>query len=166
MLARKAGIDVPLDVELLTARPAEQERFPVAQFEAKDRSGKTWSLADLGGRVTYVSVWRTSCGSCGGALAGVQQLYERWKGRIDRAVLTISVDANAAIAESFMKENGYTFPMIYGMEIAEKFFPGGGWPHEWLIDPEGRRVRQRPLRASDRTILTIEEMADKIAVVQ
>jgi len=81
-------------------------------------------------------------------------------------VLTISVDANVAIAESLMKDNEYSFPMIYGAEIAEKFFPGGGWPTAWLIDPKGRRVLRHVPYPSDETILKIEEIADKIEVTQ
>ena len=90
MLARRTGIDVPLDTELL--RPSPQvEEYPVAHFEAKDFSGKTWSLADLRGKVTYIIVWRIGCGGpCQGALQGVQQLYERWKSRGDRAVFWAS----------------------------------------------------------------------------
>src|SRR5260370_9710368 len=142
MLARRAGIDIPIDLERLNAPQAEPERSPVAPFEAKDLSGKTWSLADLQGKVTYVGIWRSGCSeACGAALQGVQQLYERWKGRTDRAVLTISVDANVAIAESLMKDNEYSFPMIYGAEIAVRFLPNGGWPTAWK-EPYGNLDRK------------------------
>ncbi len=167
MLARRAGIDIPIDLERLNAPQAEPERFPVAQFEAKDFSGKTWNLAALQGKVTYVGIWRSGCGgACGAALQGVQQLYERWKGRSDRAVLTISVDENVAIAESLMKDNECSFPMIYGAEIAVRFLPNGGWPTAWLIDPKGRRLQRRLPYPSDETIPKIEEMADRIELSQ
>jgi hypothetical protein len=166
LLARKAGIDAPLDLELLNATPAEPERHPVAPFEAKDLSGKTWSLADLQGKVTYVAVWNTACGSmCITGLAGVQQLYERWKGRTDRAVLAISMDMTAAVAESSMKANGFSFPILYGIKVAEMLVPGSGWPAEWLIDPEGRRLQRRPPRASNDN-RKIEELADRVAIIQ
>ena len=45
-------------------------------------------------------------------LGGVQKLHERWKDRMDRAVLTISQDESPAIAASIIKENGYSFPVI------------------------------------------------------
>jgi hypothetical protein len=167
MLARRAGIDIPINLELLNTPQAEPERFPVAQFEAKDLSGKTWSLADLQGKVTYVGIWRSGCrGACGAALQGVQQLYERWKGRTDRAVLTISADENVAIAEALMKDNEYSFPMIYGAEIAVNFLPNGGWPTAWLIDPKGRRLQRRLPYPSDETIPKIEEIADRIELSQ
>lgn len=167
VLASRAGIDVPRDNELLSLSPSVEERYPVAHFEAKDFSGKTWSLAGLQGKVTYIVVWRVGCGGpCQAALQGVQQLYERWKGRGDRAVLAISVDENPAIAESFMKENEYSFPMIYGAEIADKFVPGSAWPTAWLIDPQGRRYRRSLPPPSDQTIPRIEELADHVAETQ
>ena len=166
MLARQAGIDVPID-DLHTSHREEPERYPVPDFEAKDLSGKTWSIADLQGKITYVLLWRTGCGgSCNPILSGVQQLYERWKNRIDRAVLTISEDENPGIAASIMKENGYSFPVICGVGIAEKFIPGGGYPQEVLIDPQGRRLQRRPSRASEETIARIEEMANEIVLMK
>jgi hypothetical protein len=163
MLANQAGIDAPMNPDLLASKPRQPERVPVPSFEAKDLSGKTWSAADLKGKVTWVLTWRAeACGSGAANLQGVQQLYERWKDRPDRAVLTISVDVNAAIVQSFMKENGYSFPVIYGRDMAQKIV-GGGWPLQWLIDPQGRRTHFRPPRDSEDTIADIEEMADKIA---
>ncbi len=53
MLARQAGFDVPID-DLRISRPEQPDRYPIAEFEAKDLSGKTWSLADLQGKVTFV----------------------------------------------------------------------------------------------------------------
>jgi AhpC/TSA family len=162
MLARQAGLEIPTD-GLRISHPEEPERYPIPEFEAKDLSGKTWSIADLQGKVTYVLLWRTGCGgSCDPILGGVQQLYERWKNRIDRAVLTISQDENPAIAASIMKDAGYSFPVICSVGISEKFVPGGGWPQEALIDPQGRRLQRRPPRASGETIGEIDEMADKI----
>jgi hypothetical protein len=64
-----------------------------------------------------------------------------------------------------MKENGYSFPVICGVEIAQKFGVTG-WPIELLIDPSGRRLQRHAPRASEKTIGPIEEMADKIGVIQ
>jgi hypothetical protein len=166
MLARQAGLDVPID-SLRNSHPEEPERYPVPEFEAKDLSGKSWSIADLQGKVTYILLWRTGCGgSCDSILGGVQKLYDNWKNRIDRAVLTISQDENPAIAASIMKDGGYSFPVICSLGISEKFIPGGGWPQEVLIDPQGRRLQRRPPRASEETIGQIEEISDKIGITQ
>jgi len=147
MLARQAGLDVPM-ADFSVSSPEESERYPVADFEAKDLSGKMWGLADLQGKFTFVHIFHSGCGSCSAGLRSVQQLYERWKNRTDRAVLTISQDESPAIAESFMKENNYSFPVIHGADIAEKFDQRGGFPRESLIDPQGNRLLGRLLHSS------------------
>jgi len=166
MLARQAGVEVPMD-DLRVSNREEHERYPVPEFEAKDLSGKSWSLTDLQGKVTYVLLWRTWCGgSCDPILGGVRKLYESWKNRIDRTVLTISQDENPGIAASIVKDGGYSFPVICSAGLADKFVPVGGYPQEVLIDPQGRRIRRRPPRASEETIVKIDEIADKIGVIQ
>jgi hypothetical protein len=94
MLARQAGLEVSI-ADLSISNPEQPDRYPVAEFEAKDLSGKTWSLADLQGKVTFVLFWRTGC-ACNNLLDGIQKLHERWKDRVDRAVLTISEDKTQA----------------------------------------------------------------------
>jgi hypothetical protein len=161
-LANQLGIEAPMN-PAPAGRPRQPERV-VTSFNANDLSGRAWSEADLKGKVTYVATWRASaCRSCAANLEGVQALYERWKNRSDRAVLTISMDENAAIPEAFMKENGYSFPVIVGRELARSLL-AGGWPLQWFIDPQGRRRRIR--LGPDDGISKIEEMADNIAATQ
>ena len=160
MLAREAGLKVLMDDLSISRNPEQPDRYPVEEFEAKDLSGKTWSLADLKGKVTFVLLWRTGC-ACNNVLDGMQKLHERWRDRVDRAVLTISQDEGPAIAESFIQENGYSFPVICSVGVSEKFVPGGGYPQAFLVDPQGRRSQRRP--RGDQTLDNIEEMADQLA---
>ena len=162
-LAKAAGIDAAPVAEVLPIKPEAAERFPVGDFEAKDMSGRTWRLADLKGKVAYVNVWTTWCTPCRGEMPGIQKLYDRWKERKDRVVLTISADFHEAIAREFLREYKYTFPVVHGSTVAEKFFPPIAFPQNWLIDPEGRRLSIHAPRAYDTTIPQIEDLADKIA---
>lgn len=82
------------------------------------------------------------------------------------AELLASQDENPGIAASLMKKRGFSFPFICGGGIAQKFVPGGGYPLEVLIDPQGRRLQRHTPRASDETIASIEEMADQLATVK
>ncbi|HKW96480.1 MAG TPA: TlpA disulfide reductase family protein [Bryobacteraceae bacterium] len=160
MLAREAGLQVPMDDLSAFRTPEQPDLYPVEEFEAKDLSGKTWTLADLRGKVTFVLLWRTGC-PCNDVLDGMQKLHERWKGRVDRAVLTISQDESPAIAESFMKENEYSFPVICSVGVSEKFVPGGGYPRAFFVDPQGRRSERRP--RGEQTLDNIDDMADQLA---
>ncbi len=162
-LAKLAGLTPSPVAELLPSNPEHGERFPVAGFEAKDLSGRTWRLADLKGKVAYVNVWTTWCSPCRAEMPGLQQLHERWKDRTDRVVLTISADLHEALAREFIRDYKYTFPVLHGAAIAEKFFPPIAFPQNWLIDPQGRRLDMHAPRAYDTTLTQIEQLADKLA---
>src|SRR5213594_1053033 len=62
----------------------------------------------------------------------------------------------------FLKDTEYSFPVVHGKEIAEKFFPVVYFPQNWIIDPQGRRLDIPAPRASEATIPRIEELADKV----
>jgi thiol-disulfide isomerase/thioredoxin len=160
--AKQAGMEVQPIAQLPPSSLENRERFPVADFEAKDLSGKTWRLADLKGKVAFVNVWTTWCGPCRAEMPLIQKLHERWKERPDRVVLTISADLHATLAESFIKEGKYTFPVIFGKETAEKFFPPVVFPQNWLIDAEGRRVDHRLSVPDEAGIARLEELAAKL----
>lgn len=161
-LAKSAGVDAHPVVEVLPPDPARAGRFPVADFEAKDLSGRTWKLSDLKGKVAYVNVWTTWCGPCRAEMPGIQRLHERWKERTDRVVLTISADMHPTLPRDYVQENKYTFPVVYGREIAEKFFPPVYFPQNWMIDPEGRRLDLRAPNAYETTLQQIEDLAAKL----
>jgi thiol-disulfide isomerase/thioredoxin len=161
-LAKQAGMEVQPVVELTPSNLERQERFPVADFVAQDLSGKTWRLADLKGKVAFVNVWTTWCGPCRAEMPLIQKLHDRWKDRPDRIVLTISADLHPMLAESLVKEGKYTFPVIFGKETAEKFFPPISFPQNWLIDAEGRRVDYRLSVPDEAGIARLEELAAKL----
>jgi len=160
--AKQAGMDVQPIAQLPPSSLENRERFPVGDFEAKDLSGKTWRLADLKGKVAFVNVWTTWCGPCRAEMPLIQKLHDKWKERPDRVVLTISADLHATLAESFIKEGKYTFPVIFGKETAEKFFPPVFFPQNWLIDGEGRRVDYRLSVPDEAGIARLEELAAKL----
>lgn len=83
-------------------------------FEARDFSGKTWSLADEEGKATFVDVWATWCGPCRAEHPELQKLYDRIKDRKDIQVLTFSIDESAYAAESYMRGQTYSIPVIAG----------------------------------------------------
>lgn len=162
-LAKLAGMEAqPLGV-LLPRNAESAERIAVRDFKARDLAGRTWRLADLKGKVAYISIWTTWCTPCRAEMPGIEKLHQRWAARPDRVVLTISADLHPELVRSFLRENPRTFPVLYGRDIAEKFFPPVMFPQNWLIDPQGRRLDLRVPGAYDGTIPDIEALAAKIA---
>jgi thiol-disulfide isomerase/thioredoxin len=103
-------------------------------FELSDMSGKIWRLKDLDGKTLLINVWATWCGPCQTELPHLQKFYEKIKGRTDIQILTFDVDANPGLLGPFLKEKGFTFPVLsaYTLEATN-----GGIPQNWIVDPHG-----------------------------
>jgi len=152
-LSAGAKPDVPKPSPLL------QYTFTLPDFEAKDLNGKTWKLADLKGKATFVDIWATWCGSCRGEHPELQKLFDAVKNRVDIQVLTLSMDESEYSAESYMREKKYTFPVIVSKGLIDKLFTVAGIPQGWIVDAQGRRSSPFRLSSLERMISELEKAA-------
>lgn len=120
----------------------ERPQKALPQFELADLNGSTWRLKALEGRVLLINLWATWCGPCKAELPKIQKLHERVKERKDLAVLTFNVDEEAGRVEPFVKEKGYTFPVLLAYSLVENLFEGYGIPQNWIIDAQGKWLWQ------------------------
>jgi thiol-disulfide isomerase/thioredoxin len=112
-------------------------KLPAASLERL--GGGKWMLHDdLTGKRTLVDAWATWCGPCKKELPELQKLYERIKGRSDVAVVALNVDDNPGLVEPFIKENGYTFPVVLGGSYWESLrLENNGIPTNWIVEEKG-----------------------------
>jgi thiol-disulfide isomerase/thioredoxin len=106
-------------------------------FELSDLSGKTWSVKSLNGKVVLINVWATWCGYCIEELPQLQKVYEQTKGRSDVQILTFNIDEDLGFVEPFMKEKGYTFPVIPALSYVDNVLSQVGIPQSWVLNPKG-----------------------------
>jgi thiol-disulfide isomerase/thioredoxin len=107
-------------------------------FELADLSGKTWSVKSLNGKVVLLNLWATWCGPCNAELPQLQKLYEQTKGRSDLQILTLNVDEDPGLIEPFMKEKGYTFPVVPAYSYVVNLLNGYAIPQSWVLDAKGQ----------------------------
>ena len=107
-------------------------------FELADLSGKTWRLTSLEGKVVLINVWATWCVPCQAELPHLQKLYEKVKDRTDLQILTLSIDENLGAVAPFMKEKGYTFPVLPAYGLVTGQLDVGAIPQNWILDTKGR----------------------------
>jgi thiol-disulfide isomerase/thioredoxin len=144
------------------AAPARREiEFPaqLLDFEVKDLDGKTWRLADLKGKATFIDVWATWCGPCRGEHPELQRMYEKIRNRDDIQLLTFSADEHAYGVAFYMEENNYTFPVIVSKTLTGELLPYMGLPSGWIVNPEGRRSSLFRFRGIERTLEELEKVA-------
>lgn len=121
----------------LTEGRWEVAKKQMPSFELSDLSGKTWRLKELNGKVLFINVWATWCGPCNAELPRVEKFYEQVKGRSDIQVLTFDVDDNPGMVAPYLKEKGYTFPVLPAYSTLVSLLDGVAIPQNWIVDSKG-----------------------------
>jgi thiol-disulfide isomerase/thioredoxin len=110
---------------------------PMPAFELADLSGKTWRLKNLEGRAVLINVWATWCGPCQAELPHLEKLYEKVKDRADLQILTLTIDEDLGLVAPFMKEKGYTFPVLPAYSFVAGLLDLVAIPQNWIVDTKG-----------------------------
>lgn len=112
----------------------------------KDQYGNTHNLDDYKGKVVFLNFWATWCGPCRNEMPEIQKLYEEYAQKGEEAEVVIlgvagpGVGQEGAVSEitDFMKENGYTYPVLMD-ETGEMFewYGISAFPTTYMIDRDG-----------------------------
>ncbi len=129
-------------------------------FELADLSGKTWRLNDLKGKVVLINLWATWCGPCNAELPELEKLYEKIKGRQDIQILTFNIDEDVGLVAPYLKEKGYTFPVLPAYSYVVNLLNGYAIPQNWVVDPKGSWLWTQVGYSSDDT--WVQDMIQKL----
>lgn len=107
-------------------------------FELVDINGNKIKLSDMRGSVVFVNFWATWCGSCVEELPSIERLFKSLSGDPSFKMVTILYKDSIPDASSYMRQNGYTFPVFLNPdESAAKIFGITGVPETFIIDKRG-----------------------------
>ena len=117
----------------------EKPTKQIPAFEITDLSGKTWKLVTLEGKSLLINLWATWCGPCNEELPHLEELYKKVQNRSDVQILSFNMDEDLGLVEPFVKEKGFTFPVLPAFSLVNGLFDNGwGIPQNWIIDPQGK----------------------------
>ncbi len=106
---------------------------------------RTWSNRDFEGKATMVYLWASWCGPCWRHLPAIQAIYDKTKNRQDIQIVTLSIDEEPDKLASFMKEKGYTFPVMVGDAYAKQLLGKPILGQTWIVDKTGSiRLQHTP----------------------
>lgn len=116
--------------------------FAAPDFTALDLAGKEVKLSDYKGKPVVLNFWATWCQYCTEEMPDFQKAFEAYP---DVQFLMINatdgVRETKAKAEAYLKEEGFTFPVLFDTkEEAVYNYYVTGFPCTYFIDAEGNLV--------------------------
>lgn len=101
----EAGVEEKCDLDYL-------------DFAFLDQYGRIHRLSSYKGKVIFLNAWATWCGPCKSEMPEIEELYNKYKDSEDVVILSVAFpqkngEGNIAYIKSFMKENGYTYPVLF-----------------------------------------------------
>ncbi len=113
-----------------------QTSMPSPDFKLVDFNGKTYSKAELAGKVIFVDFWATWCGPCRRELPEYQKLFDLHKDSGKVIFLAVSTDQDRLKVAPFIAEQKFTFPVAHNPNLAGEFGVEG-IPSLFILDTQG-----------------------------
>jgi thiol-disulfide isomerase/thioredoxin len=115
----------------------EKATKQIPDFELSDMTGMTWKLKQLAGKTLLINLWATWCGPCQSELPHLEKFYEKNKDRSDIQILTFDLDEDLGVVAPYLREKGYTFPVLPAFSTVVSLLDGFAIPQTWLVDTHG-----------------------------
>ena len=106
-----------------------------------NQDDKPISLADYHGKVVFLNFWATWCPPCQREMPEIQKLSEKYQDSEDIAILTVvmpgGLEMDAAGIKKFLKEKGFTMPVIFDDGRLSSSFQITSLPTTYMFDRDG-----------------------------
>ncbi len=108
------------------------DEFP--RFTAKDIDGKTWSTADVAGKVMVLNCWFTGCGPCRAEMPELS----KWKDEMPDVMFFSSTYEKPTTARPVLESTGFNWiPLVNDTQFKE-YVGVNGYPMTIVIGKDGR----------------------------
>ena len=129
----------------------EEEKIEALDFTLYDQYGKEHKLSDYRGKKIFLNFWATWCPPCRGEMPHIEELYKEYKENSKDVIIlgvaspNVGKEGDQKYIEDFLKENNYTFPVVFddgGMLSYQYGFTS--LPSTLIIDEEGYITKYVP----------------------
>lgn len=108
-------------------------------FETTMADGREISTTELGGKVSVIVFFHTSCPDCRRELPVLQEVYEAFAGAEDLMFIAISREEGGEEVAAYWKENGLTIPFSARTDrTVYELFSTKGIPRIYISDKDTR----------------------------
>lgn len=123
-----------LKVQLIKDSPS------MPDFTLQNLEGKKISTENLRGKFLWINFWATWCPPCRAEMPSMQKVWEEFGGE-NFIILAVDLRENREKVRSFIKNNGYTFPILLDTsgDVGKKYGVRS-IPTNFFVDPDGKVV--------------------------
>ncbi|KMT22100.1 cytochrome c biogenesis protein/redoxin [Clostridium cylindrosporum] len=130
--------------EQLEEGSKEEDKDVAPDFTLTDQYGKTHTLSDYKGKTVFLNFWATWCPPCKEEMPSIEKVYKEYgENKGDVIILgatfpEIFKERDEEYITNFLKENNYTFPVVFDseFELGESYYINA-FPTTFIIDKEG-----------------------------
>src|SRR5262249_35936124 len=111
-------------------------------FTTHDLDGRSFSMADLRGKVVLINFWATWCPPCRAEIPDLIALQEKYRDRLQ--IIGVSQDeVSPEEVRHFVVEHHMNYPIVMSSPEIEKLFPSiSALPTSFIVDRELRLVQK------------------------
>lgn len=121
-----------------------EEKIKAIDFTLYDQYGKEHKLSDYKGKVVFLNFWATWCPPCKEEMPYIENLYKEYNENNDDVVILCIASPNLGgegskeYIKSFLKENNFTFPILFDNNGAQIYQYGiNAFPSTFIVDKDG-----------------------------
>ena len=134
----RAGKVIPVEIafkELDLIKPSRQKL--AEDFTLSTSKGTKVKLSDYRGKIVFMNFWATWCPPCREEMPAMQRLWQQQKDN-GLVILAISLDSDPSIVPGFVKNHGFTFPVLVDPKMSTANAYGvRALPSSFIIDRQG-----------------------------
>lgn len=140
----------------------EADSSEAPDFTVENSEGEMISLSSLEGKPVVLNFWASWCPPCKSEMPDFQKAYETYGENIQFVMVNLTDGSRETkeMAEEYIDEQGYTFPVYYdvNMEAAYAYYVNAV-PATYFINGEGK------IMAAGRGMLDAESLEEGISIL-
>lgn len=142
----------------------EDKKIEALDFTLYDQYGKEHKLSDYRGKKVFLNFWATWCSPCRSEMPHIEDLYKEYEENSKDVIIlgvaspNVGKEGDQQYIENFLKENNYTFPVVFddgGMLSYQYGF--SSLPSTLIIDEDGYITKYIPGAMNKSTMKSLIE---------